>query len=1291
MASTSDFNTGRRPENENASQEIPATPSAPATYSVVSVFSSCFDWCSRFFSTRLDQPNSVASASTTICQSQNELTDAFQGMAPYPLSSGIKKPPYDIFINHRGPDVKKTLATTLYNILNGMGLRVFLDSEELELGDSLPKELEEAMRSASLHLAIFSKNYAQSPWCLAELSFMLKTGTQIVPVFYHIQPDDDVRYARGAFADAFSQYEVKRRHTPEKLQEWKNALYHVSYITGHIVDTEDDEVGVLKNIVNCVLKVMKTVPFVVAKHPVGLDEAVNDFERATIQSAENNHRVQIVGLWGMGGSGKTTLAKHFYNNKYKTMERFGFLFDVREAAAKGELHNKQKELLEGLGLRGVQVNSIEVGKDMLASELRSVRVLIVVDDVDDVEQLDALLPNTDSLGWGSLVVVTTREFEVLRSWGISTVYKMKPLDPHYAEQLFCWHAFLQSSPFQGFESLVKSFLNVCDGLPLSLKIFGAQLYGNSSKDYWKHQLDKISRILPKNVIGRLKVSYDALDDEEKEIFLDIACFFIGEKKNLVINVWDGSKWNGLHCWERLFNKCLVELDDNDHIRMHDHLRDLGREIANQQSPYRLWFPHQIIKIYDQTQSIRIRGISSTTAGSTSGSEEFPRCSLGGEVMVDTNRGPYSLAPSSLGLKIFQVKRNYYKQIIADVSRELLWLRCFDIRQRNLRSFISLANLRVLELHEQQADSHLEELWETDSDAPVQLRGLIISGCYNFKRFPDSIGCLSHLKTVVLKSARSLRGLPKEFCLLRWLEHLQIEWCVKLSSLPDSFGNLNNLRHLGLEGCQQLSTLPHSFKDLILLEHLDLNQCDKLTLRSDILESVRKLQYVNLSGCKQLEVLPSNITNQESLRTLDLRGCRSLWEVPMNIGQLSKLRVMEIGSELLTSLPNSLGDLSSLTDLRIENCPGLESLPDSVGCLNLLENLYIIFSGVTSLPISVRQLSNLHTLAIDNSLTSELNLGTGSFTFSLCQLKCMYLSSIKVHKISISQDSCPGLETLQILNIHNLREIEVLPTTIKELDLRRCGNLRDIRGIAGLVSIRKLIIETCPELDVLPCFAQSASLQEFVFRGCYGVKKIQGLEYCKALKELRADTKWEVQGIESLEPLEKLKCVELRANRRSGVESCIQSMQKWPGEILLCTRAVSDAVSLVNSFAFPTMYLVDSFTSKNIHSKTVLVQERLPSEDAIIVCFVVNCTCRSMILNMILKISSMNSHMFSTEVEEGRWFWIGLFTQRSRNHVAQMYNINTYSGEGEVEKGLLLMGEEQRLMQAIRDLWALLAN
>ncbi|XP_057847159.2 toll/interleukin-1 receptor-like protein [Cryptomeria japonica] len=136
-----------------------------------------------------------------------EITNAFEGIAPSASTSGRstdRKLPYDVFINHRGPDVKHTLAATLYKTLTGMGLRVFLDKEELELGDFPPAEIEEAMRSASLHIAILSQNYAQSPWCLAELSFILKTGIPIIPVFYHVEPAD-IRYATGVYAGAFSE------------------------------------------------------------------------------------------------------------------------------------------------------------------------------------------------------------------------------------------------------------------------------------------------------------------------------------------------------------------------------------------------------------------------------------------------------------------------------------------------------------------------------------------------------------------------------------------------------------------------------------------------------------------------------------------------------------------------------------------------------------------------------------------------------------------------------------------------------------------------------------------------------------------------------------------------------------------------------------------------------------------------------------------------------------------------------------------------------------------------------
>ncbi|GLJ36538.1 hypothetical protein SUGI_0734130 [Cryptomeria japonica] len=158
---------------------------------------------------------------STSRQPQVELRHAFEEVAPYASTSGrsamlVKKLPYDVFINHRGPDVKHTLAATVYNTLTGMGLRVFLDSQKLELGDFLPTEIEDVMRGASFHIAIFSPNYAQSPWCLAELSFMLRTGVQIVPFFYDVQPDD-VRYAKGVYADAFSRHKMKGRYSTEKL------------------------------------------------------------------------------------------------------------------------------------------------------------------------------------------------------------------------------------------------------------------------------------------------------------------------------------------------------------------------------------------------------------------------------------------------------------------------------------------------------------------------------------------------------------------------------------------------------------------------------------------------------------------------------------------------------------------------------------------------------------------------------------------------------------------------------------------------------------------------------------------------------------------------------------------------------------------------------------------------------------------------------------------------------------------------------------------------------------------
>ncbi|GLJ16856.1 hypothetical protein SUGI_0290500, partial [Cryptomeria japonica] len=281
----------------------------------------------------------------------NEITNsAFaEIMAPSASSSNpTKKVRYDVFINHRGPDTKQTLAASIYRALKLMGLRVFLDEPELDLGDSIPSEIQHAIATSFLHIAILSPTYAESTWCLEELSLMLKTGQTIIPLFYNVDINH-IRWIRkgdGPYAEAvskleakaiskleakaISKLEAKERYSPEKIEDWKSTLEKVSYLKGYIVNSKknasfysDEEV--LKIIKNYVMKQSKKTPFVMPKHLVGLDKILQDFERSVLQSSKY---VKIVGITGMSGCGKSTLAKQYYNKMIQSSYRCSFLFDV---------------------------------------------------------------------------------------------------------------------------------------------------------------------------------------------------------------------------------------------------------------------------------------------------------------------------------------------------------------------------------------------------------------------------------------------------------------------------------------------------------------------------------------------------------------------------------------------------------------------------------------------------------------------------------------------------------------------------------------------------------------------------------------------------------------------------------------------------------------------------------------------------------------------------------------------------------------------------------------------------
>ncbi|GLJ08141.1 hypothetical protein SUGI_0082000 [Cryptomeria japonica] len=142
---------------------------------------------------------------------------------------------YNVFINHRGADVKETLASLIYHNLQNKGYNAFLDKKSIQVGKRIPKSIVGAIRTASVHVAIFSANYANSTWCLKELYLMLKSGAPIVPVFCGIQPSElRMKDEDGEYARAFQVHKDTGKIRPQKLKKWKKALRKVSRIEGYI-------------------------------------------------------------------------------------------------------------------------------------------------------------------------------------------------------------------------------------------------------------------------------------------------------------------------------------------------------------------------------------------------------------------------------------------------------------------------------------------------------------------------------------------------------------------------------------------------------------------------------------------------------------------------------------------------------------------------------------------------------------------------------------------------------------------------------------------------------------------------------------------------------------------------------------------------------------------------------------------------------------------------------------------------------------------------------------------------
>ncbi|GKD36238.1 Toll/interleukin-1 receptor domain-containing protein, partial [Tanacetum coccineum] len=294
--------------------------------------------------------------------------------------------------------------------------------------------------------------------------------------------------------------------------------------------------------------------------------------------------VRMVGIWGLGGGGKTTLATSVYMEIMCHFKSHCIIENIREESGKSGLKKLQGDILSALCKIKMEVDSVAEGKREIKSRLCHSNVLVILDDVDDLDQLEALAGSPNWFGDGSRIIITTRDEHLLRKHKVDHVSPVRLLSHDEAIGLFNSHAYNEEKHIKDYEKLSLQVVSYADGLPLALKVLGSFLYDKDAKE-WMSTMDRLRDIPESEIVDKLKISYDGLKPVEKELFLDIACFFRGEWKFYAMEIFDACGFHPEIGIKVLIQKSLITIDSVGDFAMHDLIQEMGHYIVRREHPH----------------------------------------------------------------------------------------------------------------------------------------------------------------------------------------------------------------------------------------------------------------------------------------------------------------------------------------------------------------------------------------------------------------------------------------------------------------------------------------------------------------------------------------------------------------------------------------------------------------------------------------------------------------------------------------------------------------------------------
>ncbi|KAL8268483.1 hypothetical protein R6Q59_002281 [Mikania micrantha] len=946
-----------------------------------------------------------------------------------------KRYQYDVFLSFSGKDTRTSFVDHLFDALQRYGIRTFKDDERLQKGKQITDELLKSIEDSRFSLIVFSKKYASSSWCLDELVKIMecqKTTDQstVFPVFYDVEPTE-VRHQSGSVGEAFAKHTKKKiikrnfartikealaRNTMKKLGKWRKALKDAANLSGwELKNTaHGHEAKVIKLIVERISLELRTINTVVDENLIGMEPRMQALDPYLEIGSDD---VRMIGIKGMGGAGKTTLACAIVDKISIYFEGRSFVENVREnskAPLLGLKKLQEQVLTDVLKDKCISVNSVHEGTNLMKTMLCGKKVLIVLDDVDHVDQLEALAGDPSWFCLGTI-------------------------------RLFSRHAFREAFPTHEYEMRsLDQVVHYAAGLPITIKVLGSHLCGKSELE-WTDALSRLKTIPLKQTIEKLEISYDSLEDDYKEIFLDVACFCRYLKIDKAIRILESCGFHARNGLRVLQHKSLIKIDESNNLLMHDHIKEMGKNIVrreHQEEPHK----HSRLWVYEEIEHVLANNLGS----------EATRC-------IDIKNRPGTVLENLIKMKKLRcliVHEWTLEPVIIDESRQyfpnsLQYLSWNEYPHWCLPKTFEANNLVALEM----SHSKIQQLWEgakvmkklkflflgytklknLDLGLMPNLERLHLESCYDLIKLYVHGGCLKSLIYVNLSSCQKLRSL--DLGLMPNLERLNLESCYELAKLDVHGGCLKSLVCLNLSGCENLKSflfIKHlESLEVLHLDGLNLNEFPNYIIRG---KSNNSLLELHLAKNYDIEEVTSSIGNLPKLVSLDLGYCRRLKILPVSICSLQHLRTLSLQSTGIKNLPKDLGQLECLEGLYLSGTH-IKHLPGSICKLKHLKILILRWCYLLEkLPDDVDQLESLEILDITKCYKLR------DIPSSICKLK--HLKELQLRgcwRLEKLPDDMGDLQCLQLLNIKETG-ITHLPPLLEGLKIYRESVKKDVESL-----------------------------------------------------------------------------------------------------------------------------------------------------------------------------------------------------------------------------------------------------